>query len=70
MENPYDFKHDSTYNLGVYAGFFAAFLFFFTVLYFMLNFLGKLPKSIKYYHILSFVIIVYILGFAILKLRK
>ena len=70
MENPYDFKHDSTYKLGLYAGFFAAFLLFFTVFYFILNFFDKLPKAIKYYHILTFVIIAYLIGFAVLKLRK
>ena len=70
MTNPsYDNKERS-YTLGISIGFFAAFLLFASVFYFMMAFLNKIPKAIKYYHVLFFVITAYFIGFAILKLKN
>ena len=63
-------NNGSLYNLGMNSGFFAAFLFFCSAFYFIMNFLNKIPKAIKYYHVLSFVVVIYLAGFLILKFRK
>ncbi len=65
-----EMKHDKVYNSGLNAGFFAAFLLFASMFYFLMDFLNKLPKPIKYYHIVIFVIVAYFAGLIILKFRK
>ena len=66
--NYYD--KDNSYNLGINVGFFAAFLLFASAFYFITSFLNKIPKAIKYYHVLLFVIMAYFIGFAILKFKN
>ena len=63
-------NEDNAYNLGINVGFFAAFLLFASAFYFIMTFLNKIPKAIKYYHVLLIVIIAYFIGFAILKLKN
>ena len=58
------------YKLGEYIGFFAAFLLFSSMFYLLLSILHKVPKSIKYYHVILAVVVLYALGFLILKLKK
>lgn len=71
MDNPAsDVKNEPVYRLGTNLGFFAGFLLFASALYFILNFAKKLPLSVKYYHALLLVVIVYFIGYASLKLRK
>lgn len=65
-----DVKNDAIYKFGINLGFFAGFLLFVSILYFILNFTKKLPSSIKYYNVFLVVVIVYFIGYAFLKLRK
>ena len=58
---------DDVYSLGINVGFLAAFLLFASAFYFIMSFLNKIPKAIRYYHVLLLVIIAYFIGFAILK---
>ena len=62
----YDDK-DNVYNLGINVGFLAAFLLFASAFYFIMAFFNNIPKTIKYYHVLLPVIIIYFIGFSILK---
>ena len=66
----YDIKQDNSYNLGINMGYFAAFLIFASVFYFIMNFFDKIPETVKYYHVLSLVIVTYFIGFAAVKLKK
>lgn len=66
----YVLNHDKIYNLGFNIGYFAAFLLFASAFYFIMGFFHKIPQAVKYYHVLSFVIIAYLIGLAALKLRK
>lgn len=63
-------EHNNLYGLGVNTGYFMAFLLFASAFYFVLRFLHKIPQAIKYYHVLFFVIIAYIIRFTALKLKK
>lgn len=66
----YNLKSENIHNIGEKTGFFAAFLLFASMLYLILTLTQKIPQSVKYYHVLFFVILVYIAGFLISKLRK
>ncbi|MAG92113.1 hypothetical protein CMO83_05550 [Candidatus Woesearchaeota archaeon] len=65
----HDAKNDPEYSLGTNVGYFAAFLLFASVFYFILNFLNKLPETARYYHVLLLVIIIYVVRLAVLKLK-
>ncbi|MBS3113800.1 hypothetical protein J4448_01740 [Candidatus Woesearchaeota archaeon] len=65
-----DVKNDSTHNLGISIGFFAGFLLFASVFYFIMSFFNKLPSMIKYYHVFLFVVIVYLAGYIFSRTRK
>lgn len=65
-----DVKKDLVYRSGINLGFFAGFLLFSSVLYFILNFTKKLPLSVKYYHVFLFVVIAYFIGYLLLKFKK
>lgn len=66
----YNFKNDKMYNLGSSIGYFIAFLLFASIFFFIMAFFNKLPVAVRYYHVLSLVIILYFFGFLILKLKK
>ena len=66
----YDIEHNEIYRIGMNMGFFAAFLLFASVFYFIMMQLNRIPRFIKYYHILLFVVIAYFIGFAALKFKK
>jgi len=69
MDNAsYNLKSDRIYQLGTNIGFFAAFLLFASMFYLLMSLSHKIPESIRYYHVLLFVIIVYFAGFLMLKL--
>ena len=71
MDNPdYGIKSDKTHQLGANIGYFAAFLLFSSMFYFIMTLSRKIPQSIRYYHVAFFVVIVYIAGFLILKFKK
>ena len=70
MTSPLYYNKDKLYNLGINMGFFAAFLLFASVFYFIMSFSSKIPKAIRYYHVLFFVITAYFIGFAILKIKN
>ena len=71
MDNlDFNIKNDRKYKLGVDSGFFIGFLLFASAFYMLMSLLKKLPASIRYYHVVLFVIIVYFVGFIFLKLRK
>lgn len=63
-------KSDNAYKFGVNAGFFAAFLMFSSVFYFIMNLYKKLPSQIRYSHVILFVIIAYLIGITIVKFKK
>jgi len=66
----YNIKNDNIYKLGANIGFFAAFLIFASIFYLIMGFLDKLPQALRYYHVIFFVSVTYIIGFAVLKFRK
>ena len=71
MTNPnFNIKQNKMYDLGIYLGYFFAFLLFSSMFYFIMTFLNKIPQSVKYYHVLFFVITMYAVGFAVLRFRK
>ena len=70
MASPIYYNKDKLYDLGINMGFFAAFLLFASVFYFIMAFSNKIPKAIRYSHVLFLVIIAYFIGFAILKIKN
>lgn len=62
-------KNDSTYEAGSYFGFFAAFLLFTSVFYFVMDFFNKLPLNFEYYHAVTFVVVVFLIGLVIVKIK-
>jgi len=49
------------YNIGKMLGFLAASLIFFTVLFFILSYLDKLPEAAKYIHFLGIAILIWLI---------
>lgn len=66
----YSIKNDKVYKLGVNIGFFIAFLLFSSTFYFIMSYFKNIPQSIKYSHAVLLVVVIYLIGFAILRLRK
>ena len=66
----FDIQKDYAYKLGVNVGFPAAFLLFASVFFFLMGMLHKVPSKIKYYHVVIFVVFVYLIGMVIIKLKK
>ncbi len=63
-------KNDTSYRLGIDAGFFAGFLLFVSAFYLLMSLLNKMPEAVKYYHIVLFVVIAYFAGFIFLKVKN
>lgn len=66
----FDIKNDSTYKTGINVGFFAGFLMFASVFFFIMKFFNKLPSVIKYYHAFLLVVVIYFSGYIFLKFGK
>ena len=66
----YDIKQDNAYKLGVNIGYLAAFMIFVSVFYLVMNSFDKIPKAVRYYHVLSLVVVTYVIGFAAVRLKK
>jgi len=66
----YTLKNNKLYDLGTHIGYFAAFLIFASLFYFIMTFFNKIPQAIRYYHVLFFVITLSVIRFLALRFRK